>query len=75
MERQITQDGSQMLDKLSQELKLEAGGSAEFLPVFVNEGVEGHSVTPAGGEVVDVDIWIAVKKYITLRSDTQTFAR
>lgn len=31
--------------------------------MFVNEGVERHSVTPAGGEVVDVDIWIAAKKH------------
>ena len=35
---------------------------ARLLPVFMNEGVEGHSVTPAGGEVVDVDVWISEKK-------------
>lgn len=33
----------------------------KLAPVFVNEGVERHSVTPAGGEVVDVDVGIAVK--------------
>lgn len=36
-------------------------GELELLPVFVNEGVESHAITPAGGEVVDVDIGIAVK--------------
>lgn len=29
-----------------------------FLPVFVYEGVEGHAVLPAGGEVCDVDAGI-----------------
>lgn len=29
-----------------------------FLPVFVYEGVEGHAVFPAGGEVGDVDVGI-----------------
>lgn len=38
---------------------------ARFLPVFVNEGVERHSVAPASGEVMDVDVWIAVKKHTT----------
>lgn len=33
-----------------------------FLPVFVYEGVKGHAVFPAGGEVCDVDIGIAEKK-------------
>lgn len=28
------------------------------LPVLVDEGVEGHPVPPAGGEVVDVDVGI-----------------
>lgn len=27
----------------------------------MDESVEGHSVTPAGGEVVDIDIWISVQ--------------
>lgn len=27
--------------------------------MFVDEGVEGHPVPPAGGEVVDVDVWIS----------------
>lgn len=31
------------------------------VPVFVNEGIESHAVPPAGGEVVDVDVGIAVK--------------
>ena len=31
----------------------------KFPPVFVDEGVEGHPVSPAGGEVVDVDVWIS----------------
>ena len=31
------------------------------LPVFVYEGVEGHAVLPAGGEVGDVDVGIAVE--------------
>lgn len=31
------------------------------IPVFVYEGVEGHSVLPAGGEVCDVDVWVSVK--------------
>lgn len=29
-----------------------------MLPVFVDESVEGHAVTPACGEVVDVDVGI-----------------
>ncbi len=29
------------------------------VPVFVDESVESHPVSPAGGEVVDVDIWIS----------------
>lgn len=33
----------------------------KLVPVFVNEGIERHSITPAGGEVVDVDVRIAVK--------------
>lgn len=33
-----------------------------FLPVFVYEGVKGHAVLPAGGEVCDVDIGIPEKK-------------
>lgn len=33
----------------------------KMAPVFVNEGVERHSVAPAGGEVVDVDVRISVK--------------
>lgn len=33
-----------------------------LLPVFVDEGVEGHSVFPAGGEVGDVDIGISAKQ-------------
>ena len=35
-----------------------------MLPVFMNESVEGHAITPAGGEVVDVDIWISEKNVI-----------
>lgn len=31
------------------------------VPVFVNEGIESHAVSPAGAEVVDVDVGIAVK--------------
>ncbi len=27
--------------------------------MFVDERVEGHPVPPAGGEVVDVDVWIS----------------
>lgn len=30
--------------------------------MFVDEGVEGHPVPPAGGEVMDVDIRISAKK-------------
>ena len=30
--------------------------------MFMDEGVERHAVTPAGGEVVDVDVWISEKK-------------
>lgn len=30
----------------------------KILPVFVDEGVEGHPVSPAGAEVVDVDVGI-----------------
>ncbi len=32
------------------------------LPVFVDEGVEGHAVSPAGGEVVDVHVGIPEEK-------------
>lgn len=31
----------------------------KLLPVFVNQGVESHPVSPAGGEVVDVDVGIS----------------
>lgn len=31
-------------------------------PVFVNEGVEGHAVLPAGGEVCDVDVGIPAQQ-------------
>ena len=27
--------------------------------MFVDESVEGHPVSPAGGEVVDVNVWIS----------------
>ncbi len=30
--------------------------------MFVDEGVEGHPVSPAGGEVVDVDIGIPAQE-------------
>ena len=30
--------------------------------MFVDEGVEGHPVSPAGAEVVDVDVWIPGQK-------------
>ena len=32
------------------------------VPVFVDEGVEGHAVPPAGGEVMDVDVGIPGEK-------------
>lgn len=35
---------------------------AELLPVFVDQGVEGHAVPPAGGEVVDVHVGIPEKR-------------
>lgn len=38
---------------------LAQSASRAVLPVFVDEGVEGHPVPPAGGEVVDVDVWIS----------------
>lgn len=31
------------------------------VPVFVDEGVEGHSIAPARGEIVNVDIGVAVE--------------
>ena len=39
-------------------LQTSARLKVEVLPVFVDEGVEGHPVSPAGGEVVDVDVGI-----------------
>lgn len=36
-----------------------------MLPVFVDEGVEGHAVSPAGAEVVDVHVWIPDDKQRT----------
>lgn len=35
-----------------------------FLPVFVYEGVEGHAVFPAGGEVCDVDVGIPASHHV-----------
>lgn len=32
------------------------------LPVFVDEGVEGHAVPPAGGKVVDVDVGVPAEE-------------
>ena len=32
------------------------------VPVFVDEGVEGHAVSPAGGKVMDVDVGIPGKR-------------
>ncbi len=50
-------------------------GDVELLPVFVDEGVESHSIAPAGGEVVDVDVGIAVKHKPELSDmeDSSTF--
>lgn len=31
------------------------------LPVFVYQCIEGHTIPPARGEVVDVDIWVPAK--------------
>ncbi len=37
----------------------------KMLPVFVDEGVEGHAVSPAGGEIVDIHVWIPDDKQRT----------
>ena len=39
-------------------LQMSARLKVEVLPVFVDEGVEGHPISPAGGEVVDVHVGI-----------------
>ena len=31
------------------------------LPVFVYQCIEGHTIPPARGEVVNVDIWVPAK--------------
>lgn len=31
------------------------------LPVFVYQGIEGHAIPPASGEIVNVDIGVPVK--------------
>lgn len=30
--------------------------------MFVDQSIEGHPVSPAGGEVVDVDVWISERE-------------
>ena len=30
-------------------------------PVFVDEGVESHAISPAGAEIVDVDVWVSAR--------------
>lgn len=34
-----------------------------YLPVFVNQGIEGHAVSPAGGEIVNVDVRVTAAEH------------
>lgn len=43
-------------------------------PVFVYEGVEGHAVFPAGGEVGDVDGGIPARREATVSTVTDDCA-
>lgn len=43
-----------------------------YIPVFVNECIESHAVSPARGEIVNVDIWITVTQQKGQNSESDT---